>query len=228
MRVMIFASQKGGSGKTTLAGHVAVQAERAGAGPVALIDADPQGSLSAWWNLRQDERPYFVGTNFPRLITDLQNLHADGVELVIVDTSAAIVMAIRDVAVFADLVVIPVRPSPHDLRSVGATVALVEDVNKPLVFVINGAIARARITQEAAIALSRHGSVAPVTVHNRVNFATSMIDGRTVMETEEHCRSAEEIAALWEYLEGRLENCGSQWTSGFFSQVSRLIVGGAA
>ena len=228
MRVMIFASQKGGSGKTTLAGHVAVQAERAGAGPVALIDTDPQGSLSEWWNLRQAERPYFVGTNFPRLLTDLQKLHADGVRLVIVDTSAAIVMAIRDVAVFADLVVIPVRPSPHDLRSVGATVSLVEDAGKPLVFVINGAIERARITSDAAIALSRHGSVAPVTVHNRVNFATSMIDGRTVMETDEHCRSAEEIAALWDYLEGRLEKCGSQWTSGFFSQVTRLISGSAA
>lgn len=228
MRVMIFASQKGGSGKTTLAGHVAVQAERAGAGPVALIDTDPQGSLTEWWNLRQAERPYFVATNFPRLITDLQMLQAEGVELVIVDTPAAIVMAIRDVAVFADLVVIPVRPSPHDLRAAGATVALVEDVNKPLVFVINGAIARARITSDAAIALSRHGTVAPVTVHNRVNFAESMIDGRTVMETDEHSRSVEEIAALWEYLEGRLENCCSQWTSGFFSQVTRLIVGGAA
>ncbi|MCH8197907.1 MAG: ParA family protein [Proteobacteria bacterium] len=228
MRVMIFASQKGGSGKTTLAGHVAVQAERAGAGPVALVDTDPQGSLSEWWNLRQAERPYFVGTNFPRLITDLQKLHADGVELVIVDTSAAIVMAIRDVAVFADLVVIPVRPSPHDLRAAGATVALVEDAGKPLVFVINGAIARARITTDAIISLSRHGAVAPVIVHNRVNFATSMIDGRTVMETDEHSRSAEEIAGLWDYLEGRLEKCGSQWTSGFFNQVKRLIVGAAA
>ena len=228
MRVMIFASQKGGSGKTTLAGHVAVQAERAGAGPVALIDTDPQGSLSEWWNLRQAERPYFVGTDFPRLLTDLQKLHAGGVELAIVDTSAAIVMAIRDVAVFADLVVIPVRPSPHDLRSVGATVALVEDVNKPLVFVINAAIPRARMTKDAIIALSRHGIVAPVTVHNRVNFAESMIDGRTVMETDEHSRSAEEIAGLWDYLEGRLEKCGSQWTSGFFNQVTRLIVGGAA
>ena len=228
MRVMIFASQKGGSGKTTLAGHVAVQAERAGAGPVALIDTDPQGSLSEWWNLRQAERPYFVGTDFPRLLTDLQKLHAGGVELAIVDTSAAITMAIRDVAVFADLVVIPVRPSPHDLRSVGATVALVEDVNKPLVFVINAAIPRARITKDAIIALSRHGIVAPVTVHNRVNFAESMIDGRTVMETDEHSRSAKEIAGLWHYLEGRLEQGGSQWTSGFFSQVTRLIVGTAA
>ncbi len=184
MRVVIFASQKGGSGKTTLAGHVAVQAEPAGAGPVALVDTDPQGSLSEWWNLRQAESPYFIGTNFPRLLTDLQKLHADGVELVVVDTSAAITMAMRDVAVFADLVVIPVRPSPHDLRAVGTTVALVEDAGKPLVFVINGATARARITGEAAIALSQHGTVAPVTVHQRLAGAAEVpVVGRSLLVT---------------------------------------------
>ncbi|MEE8145212.1 MAG: ParA family protein, partial [Kiloniellales bacterium] len=57
MRVLTFASQKGGSGKTTLAGHIAVQAEREGAGPVAIIDTDPQGSLAEWWNERQAETP---------------------------------------------------------------------------------------------------------------------------------------------------------------------------
>ncbi len=129
-------------------------------------------------------------------MTDLETLHVNGVELVVVDTSAAITMAIRDVAVFSDLVVIPVRPSPHDLRAVATTVALVEEVGKPLVFVINGATARARITGDAAIALSQYGTVAPVTVHQRVNFSTSMIDGRTVMETNEHSRSSEEIAGL--------------------------------
>ena len=62
----------------------------------------------------------------------------------------------------------------------------------------------------------------------RVNFATSMIDGRTVMETDEHSRSSEEIAGLWDDLEGRLEKYGSQWTAKFFNRVTRLIVGGAA
>ena len=67
MRVMAFASQKGGSGKTTLAGHIAVQAERAGAGagPVAIIDTDPQGSLSDWWNARQAPTPVFAAYNGP-------------------------------------------------------------------------------------------------------------------------------------------------------------------
>ena len=53
MRILTLASQKGGAGKTTLAAHIAVEAERAGAGPVALIDLDPQGSLAAWWNSRE-------------------------------------------------------------------------------------------------------------------------------------------------------------------------------
>jgi chromosome partitioning protein len=57
MRVIVLATQKGGAGKTTLCGHLAVEAERAGAGPVALIDADPQSSLSDWWNVRKKGTP---------------------------------------------------------------------------------------------------------------------------------------------------------------------------
>ena len=56
-RTIVFTSQKGGSGKTTLCGQLAVQAEMAGMGPVALIDTDPQGSLSDWWNARGEETP---------------------------------------------------------------------------------------------------------------------------------------------------------------------------
>jgi len=71
MRVVVFASQKGGSGKTTLAGHIAVQAERTGYGPVALIDTDPQGSLAKWWNVRETERPVFIQSVFTNLFHDL-------------------------------------------------------------------------------------------------------------------------------------------------------------
>lgn len=60
MIVIAMASQKGGSGKTTLAGHLAVEAEKAGAGPVTLVDTDPQGSLSKWWNARAASTPNFA------------------------------------------------------------------------------------------------------------------------------------------------------------------------
>lgn len=73
-----------------------------------------------------------------------------------------------------------------------------------MVFVVNSATPRAKITADAAVALSQHGTVAPITVHHRVDYAASMIDGRTVMEVAEDGRSAAEIGALWEYIAGRL------------------------
>jgi chromosome partitioning protein len=205
MRVLAMASQKGGSGKTTLSGHLAVQAQRAGAGPVVLIDIDPQGSLADWWNDRQDDFPAFAQTSVSRLAADLEALRAQGFRLAVIDTPPAITMAIQSVVHVAELIVIPTRPSPHDLRAVGATVELCERSGKPLLFVVNAATPKARITADAVIALSQHGTVAPVTVHQRTDFAASMIDGRTVMEVNEGGRSAAEIAELWGYVSDRLE-----------------------
>lgn len=205
MRVIVFASQKGGSGKTTLSGHIAVHAEAAGAGPVAVLDTDPQGSLSEWWNARAAEAPLFARTSLSSLEQDLEALRADGVKLAIIDTPPAITSAIRRVVAVASLVVIPVHPSPHDLRAAAASVELVEGLERPFIFVVNGASARARITADAAVALSQHGTVAPVTIHHRTDFASSMIDGRTVMEIDPAGRSAEEIGGLWTYLATRLD-----------------------
>ena len=204
MRVVVFASQKGGAGKTTLCGHVAVQADLVDAGPVALIDTDPQGSLAEWWNTRAAETPLFVGTHFAKLGSDLDELRKQGVMLVFIDTPPAVTDTIREVVGHADLVVIPTRPSPHDLRAVGATVDIVEDRDKQMIFAVNAATVRAKITGEAAVALSQHGTVAPVTIHQRIDFATSMIDGRTVMEMNPESRSAGEIGALWQYISTRL------------------------
>ena len=204
MHIIAVASQKGGSGKTTVAGHLGVAADRAGAGPVALVDTDPQGSLSEWWNARAAETPRFARTSPARLAQDMDQMRALGIKLVIIDTPPAIEATISDVIGLSDLVLVPVRPSPHDLRAVGATVELIERMGKQLVFVVNGATARARITNEAVIALSQHGTLAPVILHHRTGFAASMIDGRTVTELKGETRSANEVALLWEYVENRL------------------------
>jgi len=91
------------------------------------------------------------------------------------------------------------------LAATGSTVDLIEGLTKPMVFVVNGASQRARITGEAAVALSQHGTVAPSIVHQRTDFAASMIDGRTVMELPRAQRSTSEIELLWDYLDKRLE-----------------------
>ncbi len=204
MQIIAIASQKGGSGKTTLAGHLAVAAQEAGHGPVVLIDTDPQASLTGWWNARQSTSPLFAQATPARLAAGIDRIRGLGVKLLIIDTPPAIADTMIDAVRLADLVIIPVRPSPHDLRAAGSTIELVERHAKPAVFVVNAATQRARITTEAVIALSQHGTLAPVILHQRTGFAASMIDGRTVMEIPGEARSADEIRQLWTYIGVRL------------------------
>jgi chromosome partitioning protein len=204
VRIVVFASQKGGSGKTTLSGHIAVEAERAGDGPVALIDTDPQGSLAKWWNARAASTPAFAQASLDDLDACLDHLKSLGFRLIVIDTPPAVTQTISHVVARSDLVVVPTRPSPHDLRAVGPTADIAESLGKQLVFVVNSATARARITSETAVALSQHGMVAPVTLHHRVDFAASMIDGRTVGDIRPDSKSAKEVATLWLYIRDRL------------------------
>jgi chromosome partitioning protein len=204
MHVVVLASQKGGAGKTTLAAHLAVAAEAAGDGPAVLIDTDPQGSLSAWWNVREAQTPALAPTTIAELPAKLVALAAGGYSLAVVDTPPAITEAIGAVVQSADLVLIPTRPSPHDLRAVGSTVDLVRKADKPFVFAVTQAKPNAKLTVQAVAALSEHGIVAPAVIHDRVDYAGSMIDGRTVQETDRKGRSAAEMVELWSFVKARL------------------------
>jgi len=230
MRVIVVASQKGGVGKTTIAAHMAVRAGMAGQGPVVLVDTDPQGSLSEWWDARNDVHAQnyectlneectlnkehthndapthydnvsaLVKVKLDDLTAKLAELRSGGAAVAIIDTPPALTASIAQVIAMADLVLIPARPSPHDLRAIGATVNLTRRAGKSFLFVINGAAPRANITAEAVAALSEHGRVAPVILYQRTDYAASMIDGRTVLETTAIGRSAQEIAELWKYV----------------------------
>lgn len=204
MHVIVLASQKGGAGKTTLAAHIAIAAEAGGDGPAVLIDADPQGSLSAWWNVREAQVPALAPATIAELPAKLAALAEAGYAVAVVDTPPAITEAITAVVELADLVVIPTRPSPHDLRAVGRTIELVQTAGKPFVFAVTQAKPNARLTVQAVAALSEHGVVAPAIVHDRVDYAGSMIDGRTVQETDPKGKSAAEMAELWKFVKAQM------------------------
>jgi chromosome partitioning protein len=198
MYVIAVSSQKGGSGKTTIAAHLAVRADAAGQGPVVLIDTDPQGSLAEWWQARTNDSPALATVRPEDLAANLAELRSYGTAIAIIDTPPALTGSIEQVIAMADLILIPVRPSPHDLRAAGGTVELARKAGKPFMFIVNSASPRASITAQAVAALSEHGRVAPVILYQRTEYAASMIDGRTVVETAGSGRSAQEIIELWQ------------------------------
>ncbi len=203
-RVIAVCSQKGGVGKTTIAAHLGVRAAMAGQGPAVLVDTDPQGSLSEWWRSRAEEELPLSAIKMGDLARELPTLRNCGAAVAIIDTPPALAESIRAVVSVADLVLIPARPSPHDLRAIGGTIDLVQRARKPFLFVVNGAANRAHITAECVAALSEHGRVAPVILYQRTEWAASMINGRTVLETNRGGRSAREAADLWDYTYAQL------------------------
>jgi chromosome partitioning protein len=207
MQIVVVAQQKGGAGKTTLSRHLAVAAQGDGADPVALIDADPQGGLAKWWNRRSKsgrETPAFVRSSLAELPQALEKLRRAGFRLVVIDTPPQVTALIKTLIEVAHLVLVPVRPSPDDLDAVGATIALVEECRKPMVFVINAATKKTRIAASAAIKLSQYGTVAEPMIHSSISFPTSATAGLTVGEVDPTCPSALEIAELWSYVATRL------------------------
>jgi chromosome partitioning protein len=205
VRTIVVASRKGGAGKTTLCGHIAVEAEHRGAGPVAIVDMDPMGSLAAWWNERAADTPVCADVGEGGLAAALATLEKAGVKLVVIDTPPFATTEVAAIVSEASLVLVPVVPSPHDLRAIGETIDVVESQRKPMVFVVNNASTNGKLTLQAVTALSQHGTVAPSVLHSRQDFRSAMIKGRTAGEAFPKGKSASEITELWAYLENRLK-----------------------
>ena len=196
MQTIVINSQKGGSGKTSLCAHLAVEAERAGDGPVYLIDTDPQGTLSTWHEARSAETPHRVEIGVAGLAPGLGTLAQRGAALCFIDTAPN---RSDDAGLFqlADLVLVPVRPSPSDLWAVSATVALLKRAGTPFLFVVNQATLNANITAQAIASLSHHGPVAETIIGTRVHYAAAMTDGHTAPELAGKGPAAREISGLW-------------------------------
>ena len=197
MKTIVITSQKGGSGKTTLTAHLAVAVELAGQGPAVIIDTDPQQTLATWWETREAETPQFALVRLRDLPAKLVTLRQMGFTYCFIDTPPALTQQNRQVITLADLVLIPTRPSPNDLWSLGATLDLVKQSGTPFVFVLTQAKGNARITVQALAALSQHGQVFDSIIHDRVDYAASMTDGRTALEIRPRGPAASEAAALW-------------------------------
>ena len=201
MYVVVMASRKGGAGKTTIAVHLAVEAGRAGAGPVAIVDKDPMQGMTQWWDARSNKEPVL----FKGVVTNLvPTLRKQGFRLLLVDTPPSIGEEVALAVRSASLVLIPVQPSPNDLRAAGSTVSMTNGLKKPLAFVVNRVKPRVRLTMQAFEALAPHGVIAPL-FYDRTDYAAAMNDGLTAPELDTKGPAQGEVSALWKYIASRLE-----------------------
>lgn len=204
MKTLAFLSQKGGSGKTTLAVHTAVAAHEAGA-RVVVIDTDPQQSATVWSDARQRENPVVATAGTAELGRVLNAAQDDGMTLAIVDTAPHAAPDAVKIAQAADLIVIPVRPAAFDLATAENMVAIVKAAGVQAIFVLSACPFRAPEIGETRGVLTNYGlPVAPVVITDRRAFARAVASGRAVTEFESDGKAAGEIRDLWVWLAQQL------------------------
>jgi chromosome partitioning protein len=127
-------------------------------------------------------------------------LQTAGVEHLFIDTPPSVHPQLAKILARATLAIVPVRPSPDDLDAVGDTLSLIEAAGCPFMFVLTQAKPRTRLQMQAVLALAKHGKLAPTVIHDRTDFPTAAITGRTVTEIEQEGPSASEVRDVLAYV----------------------------
>jgi chromosome partitioning protein len=201
MKTLAIVSQKGGAGKTTLAVHLAVAAERAGE-TVAIIDLDPGTNAASWGDLREAETPAVLAVPPGRLAQALRAAKETGVTFVVIDTAAKSENPALDAAKAADVVLIPCRRGFFDLDQISGTVNLIKLAGKPGFVVFNALrTGSKRIQADVTKAISSYGlTAAPVVIHDRGAYCNAIPAGQTAQEFEPDGLAAQEITELYAWL----------------------------
>lgn len=206
MRTLGILKQKGGSGATTIAVHLAIAAQEAGR-RVVIVDVDPQGSATSWGNARESEDVPVIAATIDQLAAIQEAAATDSYDLVLIDTPPHSSAATAAVARVSDFALIPTRPSALDLAAVPAMLGIVEATGTPSMLVLNACPPRAPEVQESRGVLEQTGvEVWEGQLGDRVAFRRAVATGHAVTEpgSDPDGKASEEIRALWSYIAAKL------------------------
>jgi chromosome partitioning protein len=198
-KVIAVAQQKGGSGKTMLAAQLAVAL--AESGTVALLDIDPQGSLTIWGKLRKAAGKAAGAVTIAtvsgwRLTAELDKLKAAH-DIVLIDTPPVIDSDARRAIRAADLVLIPLNPSPPDLWAAEGTLKLAAEEKRKILLIFNRAPAASKLRKRMEAEIAARGLLLlEAALANRAGYANAFADGLGVTEAGPATQAAEEIRAV--------------------------------
>ena len=200
-KVIAIVSQKGGSGKTTLALHlatIAVQKKMAS----CVIDTDPQATAAAWGDWRGEFLPSVTTSPPARLARTIESAGKEGIQLVVIDTPPHAEAAMREAIKAADLVLVPTRPRAFDLHALEGIAEMVKFADADAHVIFNGVPARAtKMVADAQDAAEKLGLKAcPVTFGERADFHRSSSRGEVASEIDADGKAAQEVAALWKWV----------------------------
>ena len=210
-KIITINQQKGGAGKTTLAAHLAVGWALSGK-RVSVVDIDPQASLTAWSEMRTEKLGEEAASVDGRLsvgavtgwrIANEIERRAREADIVIVDSPPHAETEAKLAVRAADLVVVPLQPSPMDVWASRTTVKLAGSEGTDALLVLNRVPPRARLTEDLAEAIEGLSApLAETTIGNRVALAASMLEGKGIGEFQPRSAAAREIAALAQEISG--------------------------
>ena len=209
-KVITISQQKGGSGKTTLAVHLALAFIKYHNLKVAVIDTDPQGSLGKWFMIRTEKKVSNDNLTFKTASLwgaqyESKTLKKDH-DIVIIDTPPKIESDARPSIESADLVLIPVAASHVDFWATGAIVDIAKKANKKILIQINRSSQRAKlISKTNEFIKSLDLSATKTIIGNRQIFAASMGEGKTAIEKQKKSNAVEEIKKLSEQILSELK-----------------------
>ena len=202
-KVITISQQKGGTGKTTLAVHLALAFIKYHNLKVAIIDTDPQGSLGKWFMIRTEKKLSNDNLTFKTASLwgaqyESKALKKDH-DIVIIDTPPKIESDARPSIESADLVLIPMAASHVDFWATGAIVEIAKKANKKILIQINRSNQRSKLISKTNDFIKSLNLLATKTIiGNRQIYAASMGEGKTAVEKQKKSNAVEEIKQLSE------------------------------